>query len=45
MLRTAHGTVAAPRPLDARRYPAAGGALLTQRREVDFGLVNAMCCL
>ncbi|MFE2432814.1 hypothetical protein ACFXJ5_39680 [Streptomyces sp. NPDC059373] len=44
LLRAVPGTAVAPRPLDARRRHAAG-ALLTQRRVVDFGLVNTMCCL
>jgi hypothetical protein len=43
MLRTASGAAAAPCPFDAGRHLAVG-ALLTQRREVDFGLVNTMCC-
>ncbi|WP_265737729.1 hypothetical protein [Actinacidiphila oryziradicis] len=43
MLRTVHGTAVAPNPIDAQRRDAAG-ALLTQRRVVDFGLVNSACC-
>ncbi|AXG77592.1 hypothetical protein DVK44_07655 [Streptomyces paludis] len=43
MLQTANEAATAPKPLDAGRY-AAVGVPLTQRRVVDFGLVNSACC-
>ncbi|MFE2938440.1 hypothetical protein ACFXKG_05100 [Streptomyces sp. NPDC059255] len=43
MLRTVHGAAVEPTPFDARRT-AAVGAPLTQRRVVDFGLVNSARC-
>ncbi|MEE1803340.1 hypothetical protein ACIQVO_06385 [Streptomyces sp. NPDC101062] len=43
MLRTVHGVAVEPNPFDARRR-AALGAPLTQRRVVDFGLVNSARC-
>lgn len=43
MLRTVHGAAVEPDPTEAGR-PTAQGTSLTQRRVVDFGLVNSARC-